>query len=146
MDHPAQRIVSDLREKGLSLEYAGDGWFALTGDSSTGTPDAFLHLTDDDVERYLRGMRAEDVDGVFGPDTTLDDTRHRLTLVHLEESLLSHLAGIRYVVLDGAEIRTFDTHSSPDLPAGDYHWTARPRRQPTASTNGGCGRSRRLPR
>ncbi|MEV4480015.1 hypothetical protein [Micromonospora coxensis] len=124
MDHPAQKIVSDLRDNGLYLDEVGDGWFAVTVDSASGTPDAFLHLTDDDVERYVRGMSAEDVDGVFGPETTPAEASYRLTLIHLEESLLSHHPRVRYVVLDGEEILTFDTRSSPEFPAGDYQWTS----------------------
>ncbi|MEH0935244.1 hypothetical protein [Micromonospora psammae] len=122
MDHLAQRIIADLRRNGVALDEVGDGWFAA--DSRAGVPEAFLHLVDDDVERYLRGMSAEDVAGVFGPDVTLADARYRLALIHLEEHLLSHHGGIRYVIVDGEEIRAFDTAPPPSLPAGDYYWTA----------------------
>jgi hypothetical protein len=120
----AERIVADLRESGLYLDEAGDDWFAVHGESHHGAPEAFLHLSDNDIERYLDGMGPENVDGVFGPDVSLDDARYRLTLAHLEEHLLSYHGGIRYVVVDGGEIRTFDTDSLPTLPPGNYEWRA----------------------
>jgi hypothetical protein len=123
----AQRVISDLRNR-FTLDDVGDGWFAVHVDSHTGGSPAFLYLVDDDIERYLEGMSAEDLDGLFGPDVTLADARFGLALIHVEELLLSHPGGTRYVVVDGERIRFFDSGPFPSLPAGDYKWRAWPRR------------------
>jgi hypothetical protein len=120
----AERIISDLCRNGLSLEDAGEGWFALYGDLGAGRPNAYLRLVDADMEKYLQGMSREDVDGAFGPDVTLDDARYRLSLIHLEESLLSHHEGVRFVVVEGTEIRILDGAPPAVFPPGDYEWRA----------------------
>ncbi|SCE74523.1 hypothetical protein [Micromonospora mirobrigensis] len=112
-----QRVITDLREIGYPLHEAGTGWFAVSP-TGPGEPEVFLHLVDDEVERYLAAMSAEDVDGAFGPEVTLADARYRLTLLHLEEQLDGRNAGTRYVVLDGGEIRAFESVS--------HEWWDRP--------------------
>jgi hypothetical protein len=124
----AQRVISDLRRNGLPLEEVGDGWFVEHVESRTGRSSAFLYLVDGDIGRYLEGMSAEDVDGVFGPDVTLANARYGLALIHIEELLHSHPGGTRYVVVDGERIRFFDSGPFPSLPPGDYEWRAWPRR------------------
>ena len=124
----AQRVISDLRTNGPPLEEVGDGWFAIHVESRTGRLSAFLYLVDQDIERYLEGMSAEDVDGLFGPDVTLANARYGLALIHIEELLHSFHGGIRYVVVDGEQIRFFDSGPLPSLPPGDYEWRAWPRR------------------
>ncbi|RIV36999.1 hypothetical protein D2L64_17235 [Micromonospora radicis] len=106
------------------IDDVGEDWFAFRDDADAGEPGAFLYLPVDDVERYLQAMRPEDVAGVFGPEVSLAEARYRLALVHVEENLLSHHSGIRYVVLDGEEIRIFDTSAPADPPAGNYQWNA----------------------
>jgi hypothetical protein len=123
----AQRVISDLRTNGLPLEEVGDGWFAIHIESRTGRLSAFLYLVDQDIERYLDGISAEDVDGVFGPNVTPADAGYRLTLIHIEELLHSFHGGIRYVVVDGEQIRFFDSGPLPNVPPGDYEWRAQPR-------------------
>ncbi|GAA0794767.1 hypothetical protein [Spirilliplanes yamanashiensis] len=126
MSQLVEKIVADLRANGVPLDDAGDGWFALRGD--TGAPAAFVHLTDDAVARYRDSMSDEDVDGAFGPGVTADEARHRLTLIHLEETLESGTGGVRYVIPDGGDLRVFgDAASLPTLPPGDYEWHSTPR-------------------
>jgi hypothetical protein len=120
----AERIISDLRDGGLLLDDVRDGWFNLHGESSQGQPGTFLFLLDSDIAQYLNGMRAEDVDGVFARGLAVDEARYRLTLVHLEEFLTSYHSGVRYVVIDGTDIRVFDTDLQAPPAPGDYEWRA----------------------
>ncbi len=122
MGRLAGQIIADLHSNGLTLHEVGDGWFAVHVDPHLGAPEAFLHLVDGDIERYVEAMSAEDIEGVFGPDVTLADASYRLALIHLEEQLLSYHGGIRCVVVDGEQIRTFETGLLPSLSPGEYEW------------------------